>query len=232
MRILLADDHQLFISGLKNLLTAAGLEVVGTASDGAEALVKVRELRPEVVLMDIRMPGCDGLTATRRIKAEFPEVKIVILTMTDDDETLFEAVKSGASGYLLKNLEAEEFLELLAGLARGETALSPGLAGRLLHEFAFKREEPEASRRLPSEESPDDSEQPLRMLTPRQIEVLTLIARGLSNKEVAAELDLSVPTVKFHLHEVLERLHLENRTQTIVYAVRAKLIEEDGAPRE
>ncbi len=135
MRILIVDDHPLFIDGLQALLEAGEMTVVGTARDGAAAVAAVRELRPDVVLMDLQMPGCDGLTATRLIKSEFPAIKIVILTMNDDEQALFEAMKNGAAGFLLKNLETTEFLGLLDEVAKGETVFSPGLADRLLKEF-------------------------------------------------------------------------------------------------
>ena len=136
MRILLADDHGLFVEGLGNLLRAAGYTVVGAARDGLEAVQLARTLHPDVILMDIRMPRCDGLTATRLIQAELPEIKIVMLTTSVEDADLFEALKSGASGYLLKNLQPNELTNYLAGLGRGEAALSPELSARVLAEFA------------------------------------------------------------------------------------------------
>src|SRR5512136_1518630 len=132
MKTLLVDDHALFLDGLKNLLTLRGVEVVGTARDGMEALEKARTLHPEIILMDIQMPNLDGLAATRLIKAELRDVKIVMLTMSAEDEDLFEAIKNGACGYLLKTLDVDEFFSLFVGLARGEVPLSPGLAGRVL----------------------------------------------------------------------------------------------------
>src|SRR5512135_2342519 len=135
MRILLVDDSALFREALQNLLTLHGHQVVGTAGDGLEALEQARRLHPDLILMDIDMPRCDGLTATRLIKAEVPDVKIVMLTVSADDEHLFEAIKSGASGYLLKGLRARGFLELLAKVEQGEPPLSPGMAARLLDEF-------------------------------------------------------------------------------------------------
>src|SRR5512136_797956 len=132
MKLLLADDHPLFLDGLKNLLTRRGEQVVGTARDGLEALEKARSLRPDLILMDIQMPRCDGLAATRLIKAELPEIKIVMLTMSSDDDDLFEAIKSGACGYLLKTQDTEQFFIQLQELARGEAPLSPGLAARIL----------------------------------------------------------------------------------------------------
>jgi DNA-binding NarL/FixJ family response regulator len=212
MRILIVDDHPLFIDGLQALLEAGEMTVVGTARDGAAAVAAVRELRPDVVLMDLQMPGCDGLTATRLIKSEFPAIKIVILTMNDDEQALFEAIKNGAAGFLLKNLETTEFLGLLDEVAKGETVFSPGLADRLLREF------------VPGKGGgPANGEAGRKRLTPRQEKVLTLIAEGLTYKQVAERLGVSDRTVKFHMTEILERLQLENRAQAIAYAVQANL---------
>lgn len=214
MRILLADDHPLFLDGLKNLLTIRGLEVVGTAHDGFEALEKARALKPEVILMDIQMPRLNGLAATRLIKTEQPKIKIVILTMSENDEDLFEAIRSGACGYLLKAEETDKFFELLSGITRGEVPLSPGLAGRVLEEFARQRGT------VGSVEQPVEKE---KALTPRQMEVLILVAQGLTYKEIGAKLFLAEPTIKYHMGEIIERLHLENRRQVIEYARRMKL---------
>ena len=215
MKVLLVDDHPLFLEGLQNLLATRGIEVVGTASDGLEALEKARALRPEVILMDIQMPRCDGLAATRLIKAEMPDVKIVMLTVSEEDEDLFEAIKSGASGYLLKSLDAGKFFELLSGLDRGEAPLSPGLAARILEEFA---------RRPPAGSETCEG---VQELTPRQMEVLTLVAQGMTYKEVGAALHLSERTIKYHMGEILDRLHLENRAQVIAYAARMRLVRGD-----
>jgi DNA-binding NarL/FixJ family response regulator len=214
LRILLADDHPLFVDGLENLLTIRGIEVVGTARDGFEALEKARALKPEVILMDIQMPRLNGIAATRLIKAEQPKVKIVMLTISENDEDLFEAVRSGACGYLLKVEETDKFFELLSGLMRGEVPLSPGLAGRVLEEFA--RQGGAAG----SFDPPVGKE---KGLTPRQMEVLTLVAQGLTYKEVGAKLFLAEHTIKYHMGEIIERLHLENRRQVIEYARRMKL---------
>jgi two-component system NarL family response regulator len=212
MKVLLVDDHPLFLEGLQNLLATRGIEVVGTANDGLEALEKARALRPEVILMDIQMPRCDGLAATRLIKAEMPEVKIVMLTVSEEDEDLFEAIKSGASGYLLKSLDAGKFFDLLSGLRRGEAPLSPGLAAKILDEFA--RHPPAGSETCGRGQE----------LTSRQMEVLTLVAQGMTYKEVGAALHLSERTIKYHMGEILNRLHLENRAQVIAYAARMGLI--------
>jgi two-component system NarL family response regulator len=212
------DDHPLFIYGLQVLLEAAEMTVVGTARDGETAVAAAREHRPDVVLMDIEMPGCNGITATRLIKTEFPAIKIVILTMDADDQSLFSAMKNGASGYLLKNLEIAELLELLAGLAKGETIFSPGLAVHLLQEFT-----PGKGSELSG--SPTNGDCARKPLTARQEEVLTHIAEGLSYKQVAELLGVSERTVKFHMNQILERLHLESRAQAIAYAGQANLTE-------
>jgi two-component system NarL family response regulator len=215
MKTLLVDDHPLFLDGLKNLLTLRGVEVVGTARDGMEALEKARTLHPEIILMDIQMPNLDGLAATRLIKAELPDVKIVMLTMSAEDADLFEAIKSGACGYLLKTLDVDEFFSLFLGLARGEAPLSPGLASRVLEEFA----------RQAMENKPiKPAEAKTEALSARQIQVLTLVAQGLTYKEVGAKLCLAERTIKYHIGEIIERLHLENRSQAIQYARGMKLV--------
>ncbi len=216
MRVLLVDDHPLFLDGLNEVLTRRGIQVVGVARDGFEALERARALHPEIILMDIKMPRCGGLAATRLIKSELPDCKIVMLTMSADDEDLFEAIKSGASGYLLKTQETEGFIRLLLGVVEGEIPLSPGLASRLLTEFtrgASGPDRPEAPPEL----------QPIEGLSPRQIEVLGLVAQGLTYKEVGARLGLSEPTIKYHMGEIIQRLHLENRAQVLEYARRMKL---------
>jgi len=209
MRVLLVDDHSLFLQSLKVLLTTSGYEVVGTATDGMEALKQARLLSPELILMDIEMPICDGLVATRLIKAEMPQVKIVMLTVSSSDEHLFEAVKSGASGYLLKSQSADRFLELVAQVEYGGAALPPELAARLLAEFARQAQHVET----PVAETPKD-------LTGRQLEILTLVAQGLTYPQVGEALHLSEATVRYHMGQILERLHLENRAQVIAYAAR------------
>ncbi len=213
MKMLLVDDHPLFLDGLKNLLSIRGIEVVGTARDGMEALEKARALHPEVILMDIQMPRINGLAATRLIKTEQPGVKIVMLTMSENDDDLYEAIKSGACGYLLKAEETDKFFELLSGLMRGEAPLSPGLASRVLEEFARQR-------RVSG--TVEKGVEKAETLTPRQIEVLTLVAEGLTYKEIGAKLFLAEQTIKYHMGEIVERLHLENRRQVIEYARRMK----------
>jgi DNA-binding NarL/FixJ family response regulator len=210
MKVLLADDHPLFLDGLEDLLLANGFEVAGTARDGWEALEKARALRPEAILMDVRMPRLDGLAAVRAIKAELPEVKIVMLTISEADDDLFEAIKSGASGYLLKSQSAEELLALVRGIERGESAFSPGLAARILQEFGRQASVLDEKRRTAG-------------LSAREREVLALIAQGLKYKEVAAKLFLSERTIKYHMGQIVDRLHLKNRAQVVEYARRTGL---------
>lgn len=218
MKLLLVDDHKLFLEGLQNLLVANEIPVVGVARNGLEAVEMAEQLQPDVILMDIHMPGCDGLEATRRIKARMPGIKIVMLTMSADDEHLFEAIKSGATGYLLKNLDADEFFELLEGLERGEAPMTRSLATKLLTEFAQQAHRPPVEE--PHEETVDG-------LTDRQMEVLRHIAQGQTNKEIAEILFITERTVKYHLQEILQKLHLRNRTQAVAYAVRTGLITEN-----
>ncbi|HMQ31845.1 MAG TPA: response regulator transcription factor [Chloroflexaceae bacterium] len=212
MRVLLVDDHALFLEGLHNLLLARGIDVVGTAADGLEAQEQARALRPDVILMDIQMPRCSGLEATRQIKAELPEVKIVMLTVSADDEDLFAAIKSGASGYLLKNLKADRFFDLLSGVARGEAPIAPELAARILSEFAH-------GGRAAAAPEPE----PVG-LTERQVEVLGLVVEGRSYREIADALCIAERTVKYHMKEILQTLHLQNRTQAVAYALRNGLV--------
>lgn len=205
MRILLADDHALFRAGLTSLLKAWGLEVVGQASNGEEAIAKARELYPDLVLMDITMPGLNGLAATRAIKATFPNIKVVIITVSDDEHDLFEAIKSGAEGYLLKNLREEEFANLMTRLDRGEPVMSPGLANKLLREFA----------RLKQKERDPGAEMGL---TDREEDVLQHVARGSTNKEIAAVFHISENTVSYHIKNILSKLHLRNRSEVVAWA--------------
>jgi DNA-binding NarL/FixJ family response regulator len=214
MRILLVDDHTLFREAVQNLLTMHGYQVVGTASDGLEALEEARRLHPDLILMDIEMPGCDGLAATRLIKAELPETKIVMLTVAQEDEDLFESLKSGASGYLLKSSRAGQLLVHLDQLVEGQAALSPGLADKILEEFVRMGRQLESS----SEQVEETAD-----LTERQRQVLTLIVRGMTYEEMGKTLCLSERTIRYHVEEIIQRLHLENRSQVIAYAARMGL---------
>lgn len=218
MKILLADDHALFLEGLQNLLIGRGFQVVGKAQNGLEALEKARQLMPDVILMDVRMPVCDGLTATRLIKAEHPEIKIVMLTTSADEADLFEAIKSGACGYLLKSLEADPFETYLEGVGRGEAAVSRELAGALLKEFARQNQ---ATIRWGDTEKESQGN---AGLSTRQVEILQLVAQGLPYKDVAERLCLSEHTIKYHMGEILQRLHLKNREEVVAYAVKTGLV--------
>ncbi|MBA2363590.1 MAG: response regulator transcription factor [Chloroflexia bacterium] len=204
LRLLLVDDHALFREGLVNLFRYENdFTVVGEAEDADTALDKARELLPDLVLMDIDLPGADGVAATRRIKAELPHVSVVMLTVHDDTEKLMEAVKAGAEGYLVKNIRSAELLEQLRGVKRGEAAISRRMAARILEEFRRPEELPE----------------PEGDLTQRELEVLELVADRLSNKEIAAQLFLSEHTVKNHLKNILSKLHLRSRRQAAAYGV-------------
>lgn len=215
MRILLVDDHVIFRKGVAALLTPReDMTIVGEAGNGFEAIQAARELLPNVILMDINMPQCNGLEATRRIKRELPHIKIVMLTVADDDHNLFEALKSGAQGYLLKNLEPSQLYDLLESISRDEAPLSGAIAAKILKEFS-----------KPCPESQQDSDV-IDELTPREISILELVVDGLTNKGIASELFISENTVKIHLRNILEKLHLQNRIQAAVYAVRKGLVDE------
>ena len=204
LRLLLVDDHALFREGLVNLFRyESDFRVVGEAEDADGALSKARELLPDLVLMDIDLPGADGVAATRKIRAELPEVSVVMLTVHDDTEKLMEAVKAGAEGYLVKNIRSAELLEQLRGVKRGEAAISRRMAARILEEFRRPEELPE----------------PEGELTARELEVLELVAARLSNREIAAQLYLSEHTVKNHLKNILAKLHLRSRRQAAAYGV-------------
>ncbi len=205
IRLLLVDDHALVREGVASLLAnQPDIEIVGEAEDGHQALEKTRAVMPDVILMDIEMPRCDGLEATRLIKEEFPHVKIVMLTVHDADERLFEAMRSGAVGYLLKNIGSAELVDMLRGITLGEAPISRVMAARILDEFS-RRSEPH----LPASEA---------ALTRREHEVLALVARGASNREIAAALIISDNTVKNHMRNILNKLHLANRAQAMLYA--------------
>jgi len=221
MKVLLVDDNRLMVEGLQNLLEAYNIEVSGVASNGLESIALARELEPDVILMDIRMPRCDGLTATRLIKAEMPEAKIIILTTSTEDDDLFEAIKSGASGYLLKSMDTNDLVEALNQIQQGTPPFSPGLAAKLLNEF--KRFSSPKGPIPPKSSGKTGEETSASVLSPRQIEVLRLVADGLSYKEVGTRLFLSERTIKYHMAEIMNRLHLENRAQVLAFAGRMGL---------
>ncbi len=217
-RVLVVDDHALFRKGVVGvLMEAEGFEVVGEAGEGREALAKVKDLRPDVVVMDIYMPGMNGLETTRRIKEAAPAAKVVILTISEEDENLFEAVKAGANGYMLKSVEPKTLCQTLRGVVRGEAVLSSSMAAKILEEFARQ------SRRS-GEGAPGPR------LSPKEREVLQLLTRGAPNKEIAAALNITENTVKNHMKSIMEKLHLDNRVQVVAYALRQGLVKERETP--
>lgn len=214
LRVLLVDDHILFRKGLALLMAERDdIQVVGEAGDGEEALVKARETMPDVILMDIRMPRCNGLEATRLIKREMPHVKIIILSVSLDDRDVFTAIKNGAQGYMLKNLEPYQVFDMLKGIQKGDVPFSGAIAAKILKEFS----DPEAR---------DQQAQYSEALTPRETEILELVVKGATNKEIGSALSITENTVKMHLANILEKLHLQNRIQIAVYAVRRGLVKE------
>jgi DNA-binding NarL/FixJ family response regulator len=206
------DDHALFRDGVAALLGAWGHEVVGEASNGADAIALVDRLLPELVLMDVRMPGLSGVETTLRIRARHPEIAIVMLTVSEDEGDLFAAIKAGAKGYLLKDLESAELRQMLEAVERGEAAITPATAARIVHEFLREND---------VRSDPD-------RLTDREIEVLRLVTEGLRNKEIAARLGITENTTKYHLRNILEKLHAESRAELAARAVRDRLVEERG----
>jgi two-component system NarL family response regulator len=216
MRIVIADDHALFRDGVASLVGAWGHEVVGSAGTEDDAVAVATAVAPDLVLMDVRMPGGSGLAATARIRAARPETAIVILTVSEDEDDLFEAIKAGAQGYLLKNLEASQLRSMLEAVERGEAAITPATTGRIIDEFV-RRERAggvDASRRT---SDPD-------RLTERELDVLGHVTRGLRNKEIAAHLGISENTVKYHLRNILEKLHAGSRAELAARAVREGLV--------
>ncbi|MGI8963662.1 MAG: response regulator [Thermomicrobiales bacterium] len=215
MQILIADDHALFRDGLRSLLEAHGVDVVAEARTGQEAVDLAGVHRPDVVLMDLAMPEMDGLAATRLISANLPEIRVVVLTASEQDADLFEAIKSGAQGFLPKDLESAQLFALLDGVMRGEPALTPALARKVLAELA----RPSGTRSEPAGQS----------LTDREQDVLELLVAGVtSNRDLALRLFVSENTVKYHLRNILDKLHVQNRAQVIAYAMRHNLVDDPG----
>lgn len=212
MDVLIVDDHSLFRDGIVSLLEAAGHHVVGQVGNGKRAIEVAAEAQPDLILMDIEMPEMTGIEALRTIKQDNPDMKIVMLTVSEDDDDLIAAAQAGADGYLLKNLDGEEFLSLLAGLSQGEAAMTRKTAGRLLQRMSAAEAVPQESQDL---------------LTERESELLSQIALGLSNKEIAHALSISENTVKFHVKNVLQKLNASNRTEAVSVGIRRGLIETD-----
>ncbi|HRQ23211.1 MAG TPA: response regulator transcription factor [Anaerolineales bacterium] len=202
VRVLMVDDHSLFREGLAGIIgSQPDMQVVGEASDGLEALVKAQELKPDLILMDVQMPGMDGIEAVRQIRHILPEVVIVMLTVRDDDNKLFEALKNGAQGYLLKDIRSQTLLDMLRGAMHGEAALPPSLAGRVLSEF----------QRLSTGTAPEKEDD--SGLTEREQQVLIEASKGATDKEIAAELNISLNTVKTHIRNILSKLHVSTRRE-------------------
>jgi DNA-binding NarL/FixJ family response regulator len=211
-RVLIADDQALFREGLRAVLSASGVEVVGEAADGEQALALAIELMPEVVLMDLRMPVLDGVAATRRLRVEQPAVRVIALTTFDDDENVFAALRAGAVGYLLKDVSSARLVEAVLAAARGESVLQPSVAAKVVARFA----------QLP-DAAPEPRRQPLVVpLSDRELEVLRLLAAGRSNREIAVTLFLAEGTVKNHVTNVLAKLGARDRTQA---ALRARALD-------
>jgi DNA-binding NarL/FixJ family response regulator len=202
--VVVADDHSLFRDGVTSLLEAAGYEVVEQSNDGQGAVEAVRKTHPDLVLLDISMPKMDGLEALQLIKAEFPETRVVILTVSEDDDDLFTSIRAGADGFLHKDLDASEFLEMLAGLERGEAAITRKTAARLMSGFQQLTEQT------------DNAD----ALTKREIQLLHWMVEGHSNREIAKELFISENTVKYHIRNIFQKLEVQNRTEAVAYALR------------
>ena len=215
IRVLIVDDHALFRRGLQMVLEQeSDIIVVGEGGDGAEAVAKAQELMPDVVLMDVRMPKRGGIDATKQIKEILPHVKILMLTISDEEADLYDAIKAGATGYLLKEVSIEEVGAAIRSVQTGQSLISPSMASKLLSEFAtmVKRADEKQSAPQPR-------------LTDREMEVLKLVAKGRNNRDIAKELFISENTVKNHIRNILEKLHLHSRMEAVVYAVREKLLE-------
>jgi DNA-binding NarL/FixJ family response regulator len=217
IRTLIVDDHALFRRGLEIVLASEpDIEIVGQAGDGTEAVSKAAESVPDVVLMDVRMPRSSGIQACTAIKEAAPTAKIIILTMSDEEEDLFEAIRAGASGYLLKDIPLDDVAEAVRAVHGGQSLISPSMAGKLLTEFAAlaRRDQEEAPQQVPAPK-----------LTDREMQVLKLVARGMNNRDIAKELFISDNTVKNHVRNILEKLQIHSRMEAVMVAVREKLIE-------
>ena len=208
MKILLVDDHPLFLQGMQSFLQSQGIAITGMARNGPEALVKYEMVPPDLVLMDLQMAGCDGIETTRMIKKDHPAAKVIILTASEDEASLLAALQAGASGYLLKGMEPEEFLRQLNALEKGEAQVASGVAGRLLQQLIGQ---PAANA--------DDS-----IITGRQLDIIKLLGKGLSYKEIATQVGLKEVTVKYHIYQILDKLHLYNKAQLIAYATKKGII--------
>ncbi|HMQ52282.1 MAG TPA: response regulator transcription factor [Anaerolineae bacterium] len=208
IRVMVVDDHALFRDGISSVIRSQpDMEVAGEAGDGLEAFIMAQQLKPHVILMDINMAGTDGMEATRLISQALPETHIVMLTVRDDNENIFEAIRNGAQGYLLKTIRARELVEMIRAAARGEAALTPAMAARVMTEFR-RTTEPASPTKSDTADNAEFDE-----LTSREQEVLNLIAQGFSDKEIAGALSISLYTVKSHVRNILAKLHVNNRRE-------------------
>ncbi|MGQ0434420.1 MAG: response regulator [Microthrixaceae bacterium] len=215
IRVMICDDHALFRRGLVMVLESEeGIEVVGEAEDGREALEQVEDLAPDVILMDVRMPHVSGIEATKAIAELMPGAKILMLTVSDEEDDLYDAIKAGATGYLLKEISIEEVATAIRAVVGGQSLISPSMASKLLTEFTSLAKRADERQSVPTPR-----------LTDRELEVLKLVAEGMSNREIAGELFISENTVKNHVRNILEKLHLHSRMEAVVYAVREKLLD-------
>ena len=212
IRVLIVDDHDLFRTGLRNLLEEQGVQVLGEAASGTDAVRSVREIAPDVVVMDLNMPGMGGVDATRHIAAIAPLTRVVVLTISDEDADVMDAILAGACGYLLKDASIDELMAGIRAAARGESLISPGIAAKVLQRVRATSAQPEIAEAIRSE------------LSDREIEVLKLIANGKDNAVIAAELHISPKTVKNHISNILMKLQIDNRIQAAVYAVRSGIV--------
>jgi DNA-binding NarL/FixJ family response regulator len=212
LRVLLVDDHDLFRTGLRNLLAEQGLAIVGEAGAGSEAIRMVQELAPDVVVMDLNMPGMSGVEATRHITGIAPLTRVLVLTISDQDGDVMDAILAGACGYLLKDASIQELLRGIRAAAVGESLISPHIAGKVLQRIRSSSAQPEMAETIKAE------------LSDREIQVLKLIANGRDNADIAGELHISPKTVKNHISNILMKLQIDNRIQAAVYAVRSGIV--------
>lgn len=218
-KVMIVDDHKLFLEGLGYLLEAYKVEVVGKAKNGSEAITKARILKPDIILMDIMMPEMNGLDALKLIKTEMPDIKILMLTTSDDDDDLFEAIKHGASGYLIKNTDGKDLIIKLLQVENGEIPLSPGLASRILLELNKKYDNSDKNKKKSVTDGKHEK------LTDKQLELLKLIASGKTYKKAGDALGLSERTVKYHMGRIIDILQLDNKAQVIAYAAESGLVD-------
>lgn len=217
IRVVIVDDHALFRRGLDRVLSdEPDIEVVGEAADGVDAVTRARELAPDIVIMDVRMPRASGIEAARTIRAVLPETKVIMLTVSDLEEDLYDAVRAGVNGYLLKEVAIEEVADAVRAVAAGHSLVSPSMASKLFSEFNALAQRAEERHRALSPR-----------LTARELEVLRFVAKGLSNREIGVELYIAENTVKNHVRNILEKLQLHSRMEAVVYVMREKLLDVD-----